>query len=72
MNSLEHLQIYLDELSENKIFTVGRVGSSEIIASNSFDGGQEISRGIISMLQNNAGVYGNSIEDFCKEYLITI
>ena len=57
LSNEEGNQLIKKYLSENKIFTVGRVGSSEIIASNSFDGGQEISRGIISMLQNNAGVY---------------
>ena len=69
LSNEEGNQLIKNYLKDNKIFSVGRVGSSELLASNSFDSGQEISGGVINMLQNNAGVYGNSIKDFCKEYL---
>ena len=69
LSNEEGNQLIKKHLIDNKVFAFGRVCSSEVLATNSFDDGREIYSDTISMLQNNAGVYGNSIKDFCREYL---
>ena len=72
LSNEEGNQLIKEYIKTNKVFTVGRVGSPEILSTDMYDQGVQIPQHISNLLKNNAGVYGNNIQGFCREYLNAI
>lgn len=72
LNNEDGNQLIKEYIKTNKIFTVGRVGSGEVLSAYMYDKGVQIPQPISNLLKNNAGVYGNDIDSFCNEYLNAI
>jgi hypothetical protein len=56
-------------LTNNNIFALGRVGITELHALYYYDNNINLPQDTLNFLRNNAGVYGNNIEDFYIEYM---
>lgn len=59
-------------ISNNVSFSVGRVGSPEILSTEKYDKKIPYTDDLIYLLSNNAGVYGNVMDEFSEEYLNSI
>ena len=64
LNNEEGNQLIKEYIKSNKVFTVGRVGSPEILSTDMFDQGVQIPKHISDLLKNNAGVYGDNIDGY--------
>lgn len=72
LNSEEGNRLIKQNLEENKIFMVGRVGLTEVETSYCYDNKINLTLNQKHMLSNNAGVYGECFDDFLDIYINSI